>query len=112
MLNRSAITVKAKQPFMDWLGGLPDPVDSSVTLETVTEEQPVYLVPECIDPDMFPEMLTYYFDVIFEAELSGWWTDRKDWPQSRTVELFQEWFDIEFHSMVEDLGTEELQDDE
>ncbi len=108
MLNRSAITVKAKQPFLDWLRGLPDPVDPSVTLKVVNEEQPVYLVPECIDPDMFSELLSYYFDVIFDAELSGWWVDQKDWPQSRTVELFQEWFDIEFHSMVEDLGNEGL----
>lgn len=112
MLNRSAITVKAKQPFMDWLHGLPDPVDSAVTLQDVNEEQPVYLIPECIDPDMFPELLSHYFDTIFDAELSGWWVDRKDWPQPRTVEMFQEWFQVELHSMVEDLGDEELVDED
>ena len=112
MLNRSAITVKAKQPFLDWLRNLPDPVDTSVTLREVNEEQPIYLVPECIDPDMFPELLSYYFDSIFDAELSGWWMDPKDWPQPRTLELFKEWFEIEFHLMVGDLGNEALFDDD
>lgn len=70
------------------------------------------MVPECIDPDMFPELLSDYFERIFDAELSGWWVDQKDWPQPRTVELFQEWFDVGFHSMVEDLGDEELVDDD
>ena len=38
MLNRSAIIVRAKQPFLEWLRQLPDPVRADLTLEEVNDE--------------------------------------------------------------------------
>jgi len=35
MLNRCVVTVKTKQPFLDWLKSLPDPADE--TLDGVTD---------------------------------------------------------------------------
>jgi hypothetical protein len=57
-------------------------------------------------------MLKAVFAEVFEHELFGWHTDESAWPQNRTLALFQEWFDIELHSMVDDLGDIELIDDE
>jgi hypothetical protein len=41
--------------------------------------------------------------LLFEVELEDWHRDPLDWPQERTAEIFDDWFDIEVHSMVWDL---------
>lgn len=37
-----------------------------------------------------------------ESELFSWCTCQNWWPQDRTKEMFWDWFDVEFHSMVID----------
>ena len=49
---------------------------------------------------------------IFERELDGWHTDDTAWPKRRTLATFKQWFTIEMHSMVEDLCSDELLDDD
>lgn len=39
MINRSALIVKAKQPFHDWVTRLSDLDDDSVTLESMNEDR-------------------------------------------------------------------------
>jgi hypothetical protein len=42
MLNRSAIILRAKQPFLDWLWQLPDPVEAEMTLDQVNNEPQIF----------------------------------------------------------------------
>jgi hypothetical protein len=49
---------------------------------------------------------------IFERELSSWDSDDSNWPKPRTFALFLEWFEVHSHSIVEDLGRDELGNDE
>ena len=109
MINRSAVTVKAKQPFRDWLRSLPDPPDA--TLEEVDSDGTVYLLSDAAYDEDPEETVRLFFGIIFEEELNGWWTDRKDWPQKRDFETFKQWFDAEFHSVVRDLVDAPLEDD-
>ena len=44
---------------------------------------------------------------LFEAMLEGWVTDEACWPRNRTFEMFQEWFEIQMTSVVEDLDPDE-----
>jgi hypothetical protein len=44
MVNRSALTVKVRQPFIEWLGSLPDSAET--TLEKVNHDSSIYLLPE------------------------------------------------------------------
>jgi hypothetical protein len=46
--------------------------------------------------------------VIFENELAGWYTVEETWPKNRTFAMFQDWFDVSFISMVNDLAAEPL----
>ena len=46
MLNRSAVAVRPKQPFLDWVNSV-EP-DSSVTLDEL--QKTLYLVPDYEDP--------------------------------------------------------------
>ena len=45
-----------------------------------------------------------HFAVIFEHELAGWCTDPAFWPEKRTYREFKKWFEVEFHSLVLELG--------
>jgi hypothetical protein len=40
------------------------------------------------------------------------WIDEKDWPIKRDLRVFKMWFDVEFHSVVEDLVDSALIDEE
>ena len=103
MLNRSLLLVRVKQPFLDWLRSLPDPVDEETTLELINEEATAYLIPDVEDEEECASVLSEAFDPIFEHQLGGWWTDETAWPRDRTLEMFGDWFEIEVHAMIEDL---------
>ena len=112
MINRSAVTVRAKQPFLDWLRQLPDPVGPEITLESINDDRTVYLLPEEGDDEEAGELLAQFFDIIFESELEAWWTGDSDWPPVTEFDVFKEWFDIEHHSVIEDLTTGPIVDDD
>jgi len=103
MINRCAISVRVRQPFLDWLRSFADPVAANLTLQEVNKDSRVYLLPEYEFDDEQTELLKKFYDLIFEVELGAWWMDTSDWPQERTFQMFREWFDVEFHSIVEDI---------
>jgi hypothetical protein len=49
---------------------------------------------------------------IFENELYGWHTDEAAWPRGRDFAMFKDWFEIEPHSVVEDLCDVEIVEDD
>jgi hypothetical protein len=108
MLNRSVLIVRPKQPFLDWAAGL----DESGLVPNVEGEQTAYLVPEFDDDEEAQQVLEEVFAEVFERELFGWHTDEAVWPENRDLALFMQWFEIELHSVVEDLCDFELMDDE
>jgi len=110
MLNRSALIVKAKQPFLKWVLTLPDP--ANVTLKELNWDNTLYLLPEYTFESEEEEILAHYFDLIFEEELSGWWTNEADWPADRGLDTFKKWFDFEFQSMIVDIVDAPLTDEE
>ena len=112
MINRTAVTVRAKQPFLDWLRQLPDPVGPEITLDGVNRDGTVYLLPEYDHDDERKDLLTHFHDMIFESQLEAWWTEDSDWPLVRSLEVFKEWFTVEFHSIIEDLVDGPILDDD
>jgi len=112
MLNRCAVILKAKQPFLDWLRNLPDPMSPDTTLERVNEDSHVYLFSEYALEAELEELLKEYAEHMFERELNAWWTDKSAWPQDRTLAQLKEWFDVSSHSMIEDLSWDALQNDD
>ena len=110
IVNRSVVIIKAKEPFMQWLKTLPDPMD--ISLAEVNDDTSAYLLPDYEDDDEQDEILRRFYGHIFEEQLDGWWTDERDWPQNRTLELFAEWFTVEFHSLVIDLVDAPLESEE
>lgn len=108
MLNRAALIVRPKQPYLDWAAGL----DVSGLVPDVGGEKTVYLIPEFESDEEGLRVLKRVYGEIFERELDGWYTDPSAWPQKRDFKIFQQWFSIELHSVVEDVVDDALIDDE
>jgi hypothetical protein len=108
MLNRGVVIVRPAQPFLDWATTL----DDSGLVPNSDGEQTVYLVPGFEDDDEAAQVLHLVFAEIFERELDSWHTDDTAWPKQRTFVTFKQWFKIEMHSLVEDLCSDELVDDD
>jgi hypothetical protein len=112
MLNRGVVIVRPKQPYREWAEGLDD--EGPGLLPDGEGERTIYLIPNFKTDDDAWELLEDLWNEIFESELWDWHTDPSDWPKGRTFEMFQEWFHVEFHSVVKDLWEDEtiVDDDE
>jgi len=97
-INRSALLVAPRAPFLNWAerygDGVPYPIG---------EERTVYLLPSYALETEVGEIVEHYYDIIFESELESWMLDDSTWPKERTYAVFREWFDVEVHSVVLDL---------
>ena len=72
------------------------------------DETPVWchrqiLIPILEDDTDIEAMLAIVYNAIFEAELENWHLIEANWPTNRTFAMFQEWLDVEVHSLVSDL---------
>jgi hypothetical protein len=70
VLNRSAIVVRPRPPFLDWLHVV-DPTSATFTLTNLTREPTIYLVDECDDSDNERAYLQAVHAAIFEDQLGG-----------------------------------------
>jgi hypothetical protein len=104
IVNRCAITVEPRQPFIDWAKQLqPDQA-----LPPGAFEPGLYLLPEYEPREEAIELLQQGYEEIFCAELEAWSADPATWPSPRTLALFHEWFAFRFYDLVGDLGQEPL----
>jgi len=106
-INRSLVILKPKQPFLDWARTLEDE-DKDLTLKHLAEDSTAYLIPELWQDSDQQSLLESYYDVFFEEQLAGWWTDETAWPQKRDLKMFLDWFELEFHGLVFDLCDEPI----
>ena len=110
-VNRTAVVIKPRQPFVDWLNSVPDE-DIDFTLEQISTDNITFLIPEQDDPKDAKKYIRKRFEQIFEFELWGWITTEELWPKNRNWKMFQEWFSIEIHSEIFDLVDEEIEKEE
>jgi hypothetical protein len=99
-LNRSAIILEPKQPYVDWANSLEGPryehaIDDS-------EAIPVFLGPNVDELEQVTTCVNKNYDLFFEEWLEYWCTDPALWPQKRTRKMFREWFTVRIHTMVFD----------
>lgn len=97
-LKRSAIVIKPRQPFFDWL--LSHDPGMSITEEI--GEATVYLLPDYETVQEIEKWLKKNFDELFTEQLFQWYTDEGMWPQNRTYKMLGEWFEYSFHTMIFD----------
>ncbi len=73
-INRSLIILRPKQPFLDWACSL-DEESKDLTLEGLNEDSTAYLIPEIWQDSDQEEFLNTCYDILFEEQLEGWWTE-------------------------------------
>jgi len=110
MLNRSAVIVRPKKPFCDWLRAVDYEDAPEVTLDQMGPT--LYLIPEYEDPADADKVLKKVCDEIFCRELEGWYTDVNVWPKDRSLKVFKQWFDVQHYEVVEDVGRGPIENDE
>ena len=112
VLNRAALILRYKQPFVDWINAAdPSPASHPVTLAEVNLERTVYLI-EVEGEDELASWLRRHHLEIFEEELSGWYTDPKLWPPDRSLRVLKEWCAFELHTVVLDFGDSPIESEE
>ena len=75
MLNRVALTITRKQPYVDWANG----TDGPVPIVTYPEDKrrTIYLAPvEELEPNLVT-LLDEFWEDVFEEELSMWMEDER-----------------------------------
>lgn len=103
MLNRSAISVRLRQPFVDWINSLEDSAGEQVSLEEVNQEATTYLIPELEDEEALNDLIAERYLDLLENELFSWEEDENLWPEDMDRALFDEFVEIELSFMVFDL---------
>ena len=115
MINRAAVILRYKEPAVEWINEA-DPYndDPGITIESVNEERTVYLIrdKDADTPADVEEWIKLNYDVLFESELDGWYTDEELWPNNRSIKLFHKWFDVECHTVIVDTVDSAIEDDE
>jgi hypothetical protein len=98
VLNRSAVVIRYREAFRDWLRSIgveeeefEDHADSSV-----------YLVGECEYAEDQADVLQESAAAIFYEEVSAWHLGSEHYPDFNDFDLFKAWFDTEFFDVVSD----------
>lgn len=102
MINRAAVIVRLKEPFINWINKV-DPYDSrsKLTLEEANEDRTVYLIDDA-EAEHVDEWVELNFKQLFECELEDWYEDPSLWPKDIDRELFDAWCGLECHTVIVD----------
>ena len=114
MINRSAIILKYKPPAIAWINKA-DPYndDPGITIDFVNQDRTIFLISDDDGdgPDAVQRWVKRNYEQLFINELGSWYTDPSLWPSPLDYRLFQDWFDVESHSMIVDTLDEDIVDD-
>jgi hypothetical protein len=86
MINRVAVLVRPKEPYLAWARQL-DEEGPSIHEMAIEDLSAVYLMESADDPE---PILRRRFGIIFEEQLESWHRIPGDWPLRRTYDMFRE----------------------
>jgi hypothetical protein len=113
VLNRIAVSINAKQPYIDWTRR--HDADANKGLLTVARAKPygtAILLPEFEVEEDVQEWIEENASWLFEFQLSTWTEQEAAWPQTRDFKTFREWFRVDIHTTVVDEAEEEIEGEE
>jgi hypothetical protein len=103
-INRSALVLKPKKPFIDWIKNL----DDQFEINEIIEDPDIYLLPDFEEVQQMVNWLKKNYDMIFIDQMNNWYTDETLWVTNRTFKLFKEWFDFSLHTMILDTAEQSI----
>ncbi|MBN3003892.1 hypothetical protein HNO92_002588 [Chromobacterium alkanivorans] len=108
-VNRSIALIRPLAPFHAWLQALPGGLDEEISLAHLGQDCNALLIPAAEDYADAQAFVHERYQQLFQAELADWCDDDSLWPEELSLELFQQWFAVEIHSIVTDLVDEALE---
>jgi hypothetical protein len=118
-VNRAVLVLRARLPYFDWANrcaeGAEAPAErpessapgrppGRVTLDDARSAGSAFLIPMIDRDDEARHFVAQHARALFEHELSMWTDDRSLWPPERDADAFREWFDVEVHDILVDVG--------
>lgn len=107
-VSRAVLVLRAKEPYVEWANGLQGPGQAMVTLADARAAGSAFLIPSFQHDAEAREFVRRHAQAMFEHELGMWMDDRATWPPRRDAATFHEWFDVEVHEILVDLGDDEI----
>jgi len=104
-VNRSAVVVIPRQPFLDWLHRVGSS-SGTLTVTDLGDDPSIYLLPECEVEHELEASKKYAGNL--RGPAYGWYRAQDRWPEDRSLETVQLWFDYRLHSVLFDLAEEPL----
>ena len=103
IINRGFLIIRPKQEFLNWASQ----VDTEVSF---SESDDVEGTNFLIEEDFFEiePIIEKHFKKIFKHELAMLTEDESLWPESITMEVFLNWFSVDFGAIVIDLEKSDL----
>jgi hypothetical protein len=113
ILNRTAVSIAAKQPYIDWTRR--HDADAAKGMLTVARVKPygtAILLPEFELEEDVQEWIEENASWLFELQLAEWTAEESTWPSTRDIKTFREWFRVDIHSTVIDEGEDDIEGQE
>jgi len=105
-INRTAITIIPKQPYIDWADSFNDvKVYSKEAVTTI-------LIPDEYGEFNYEKFVKKIYKQIFEEQLESWMADPDVWPKKRGYKKFIKWFDVFYSDMIWDYGDGDIEHDD
>ena len=116
LINRTAITVVGAEPYQAWTrardAAFAPAKELSISVPRAKPFGSAYLLPDGIEEEDLLEWIEDNYAVLFETQLSAWTEDESAWPKSRDLQTFREWFRVDLHGVVVDVGDDEIEGEE
>ena len=108
IVNRVAVVLVPKKPYLDWANSFADGGPTILPAEA-REHAVAFLVPDLELLEETQHFITENSARMFEYALLGWMEDERDWPKFRNHLTLREWFDVEVHDLLIDLGNDPIE---
>jgi hypothetical protein len=113
VINRTAVTIVGGGPYVEWTRSCDADLNKgSLTVARSTLFGTAYLLPELDYEEDLLEWVEDNYVSLFEWQLSTWTEDESVWPQVRDLKTFKEWFRVDIHNTVVDVGDDEIDGEE
>jgi hypothetical protein len=115
VVNRTAITLIGAEPYLHWTRQRDSDFANGALVLSVPQTKiygSAFLLPEFEQEEDLQEWVEENFAWLFEFQLSAWTEDESAWPPNRNLKMFREWFRIDLHSVVVDIGDDDIEGEE
>jgi hypothetical protein len=113
LINRTAVSVVGGEPYLAWTRSRDADFNrGKLTVARTKAFGSVYLLPEGVEEEDLLEWIEDNYAALFESQLAAWTEDEAAWPKVRDLRMFRDWFRIDLHSVVVDVGEDEIEGDE